>query len=81
MTNKRRKQMEKRLEKNKGLRDKYYTANNDNQSASSESSCGESLHDDESVHDDEVDLKVGDKVIAPATTSSQSVFSHYYCFI
>ena len=69
MTNKRKLQREKRLEKIYGQKDSYYTAENDNESIASESSRGESFHDDESVHDVEIDLKVGDKVIAPAITS------------
>ena len=47
MANKRRKQMEKRLEKNKRRRDASYTANNDNESTASESSRGESFISEE----------------------------------
>ena len=47
MANKRRRQMEKRLEKNKGLRDVYYAANNDNESTVSESSREESFISEE----------------------------------
>lgn len=47
MANKRRKRMEKRLGKNKGLRDVYYAANNDNESTVSESSRGESFISEE----------------------------------
>ena len=47
MANKRRKQMEKRLKKNKGLSDSYYTAKNNIESVGSESSRGESFISEE----------------------------------
>ena len=50
--------MEKRLGKNKGLRDVYYAANNDNESTVSESSRGESFISEEKkiVHEENMIL-------------------------
>ena len=75
MANKRKLEKKKRLEKIYGQRDSYYTAKNNVESSASDSFSGESFHDDESVHDDEIDLKVGDIVIVPAITSNCR--SHY----
>ena len=65
MANKRRLQREKRLRKNEGRLVGNHSSKDNTVSIVSESSLGESFHDDESVHDDEIDLKVGDKLIAP----------------
>ena len=66
MANKRRRQMEKRLKKNKRRRDASYTANNDNESTASESFSGESIdgrhneiiQEENDEDDDEMDIKV-----------------------
>ena len=63
MANKRRKQMEKRLEKSKGRSDSHYAAKNNIESVGSESSRGESfdsgyqeiIQEENDGDDDEVD--------------------------
>ena len=75
MANERRLQKEKRAKKMKGLRDFYYAGKSNIENAASESSCEDEDDDEVDVvesADLQMDLKVGDKVIAPATTSKLS---------